>query len=233
MTDPTIPVDAPEVESVQTGNYRINLMVTHGGYENSGKNPRQQYYKGFHLLRKGYPRIARIMQFLHDRGIKTGNKWFFFEPYIEITWLEKTETGPQTLADLEEFVVNKLDIDPECVKTSSQPGVGFCEWFDLQPPGEKVFGARRYGWTSEIAMDYFRYSKDVDAGRGINAQYMRTIHSLANQLGMHYRSEGWYAIKRGLFCLTIWAFQWWPKSMSGYKPACWIWKKLLRQKDLA
>ncbi len=219
-----------QIEEGELCNYRINLYFTGEGTD---------YWKDFHKLREHYDIIAAIFHQLKQNNVE--HMWFFFEPYIEITWLQHKNCGQQTLQEVVEFVqelgFTTYEKGQEYHQTyttaSSKDGLTFCDWFDCNK-GEKFFGALRYSGTSKVALSYYTCREAVDAGKGPNKQFMRSIHSLANQMGLNYRAEGWYAVKRGVFCLLIWMFhKVFPKrSMNGYLIACFIYEKILRLKDV-
>lgn len=225
-----------QLENKEISNYRINLFFTGEGTD---------YWKDFHKNRRlHYRSIAHIFGLLTERGV--GDKWFFFEPYVEITWLEHKDRGPETLQLLvglledkgftprtDEDRKNKMMSHMTYETAQSKDGLTFCEWFDCNYC-EKFFGAMRYASTANIAMAMCTTGLAVEKGKGIHAQYMRSLHSLANQMGMNYRQEGWYATKRGMFCLLIWLFhKVFPKrSVGGYLIACFIYEKIFRQKDV-
>jgi hypothetical protein len=225
-----------QIKEKEICNYRINLYFT---------GPGLKYWRDFHKNRRHYALISSIFAHLEERGVE--HKWFFFEPYVEITWLEHKDRGPTTLEDLVKCLEDnnftqrtKKHRDEGLIYNntydtmSSLNGLNFCEWFD-KGHMEKFFGALRYAATAQVALALYETGKAVDEGKGINAQYMRSLHSLANQMGLNYRQEGWYAIKRGIFCLLIWATKWFfpEKTMGGYKTARFIYRKIFRQKDLA
>lgn len=223
-----------QLENKELCNYRVNLYFTGEGTD---------YWKDFHKnRRRHYGSIQSVFSMLKERGVQ--NMWFFFEPYVEITWLEHKERGPETLKLLIESLEavgftprtdkdreDKMMHDTTYETAQSKGGLTFCEWFDCNY-FEKFFGAVRYGATSSIAMALYTTGLSVEKGKGVHPQYMRSLHSLANQLGMNYRQEGWYAVKRDMFCLLIWMFHKIPKSMGGYKIACFIYEKIFRQKDV-
>ncbi len=166
-------------ENVQ--NYRLEF----GGKE-------IDYSSNFEECRKYFPTIQRIVDLAFKRDLLI---WWFFEPYVEITWIER---NPDDLfLPIAEAELKNLGIKDYRVKT---PADGqFAAWYGLTPK-EREFSHKRHDACARQAELFMEYGAEIKKGIGEELQYARSAHVLANQLGMNYEAEGMALLKRAMLC---------------------------------
>jgi len=186
-----------------------NYRVTFGG-ENI------DYRSDFAACRGYWPIIKTVLDALDTFGIE--DKWWFFEPYVEITWLcDDPDVAEKAMNE-----VSRLLGDIEYKKLTPADGV-FGDWHGLTPE-EREFGAKRYAQLAKTSRCYYENMDVIDKGMGLEKHYSRTTHVLANQLGLNYNAEGVALIKRGLLCLLMFNL--------GHQPAVDIYEQLFKEKYL-
>lgn len=153
-------------------------------------------------------------------GLKIEHIWWFFEPYVEITWVCSDESDGNALLGCIKDLLERSGI--KSYKTFDNNGSWQPEWY-CKSEQEREFGYRRYAELAKAARVHNNYENVISLGGcGKAAQFMRSCHVLANQLGFNYRQEGILLIKRGILALLFWFL--------GHKHAVWIYTKVLRQK---
>lgn len=167
------------------------------------------YHSNFAECQKYAEVIKFVLQFLKGRGVE--HCWYFYEPYVEITWVADV--------DLLQEVVRIVEAhhDGEC---RSKKGTDFLDWYHGGGKHEEEFSWRRYAAITDVSMLFREYRGCISDGKGQELHYVRCAHVLANQLAMNYKQEGKALIKRGILCLLFWWL--------GHKKAVWIWTKVFR-----
>lgn len=146
------------------------------------------------------------------------HKWYFFEPYVEITWIDDNDKFALIKKNILELLERENISD---AKFSTPDNGAICDWYcdsDL----EREFGYQTYSESSKLALLFFRYAEVIKRGKGLENQYVRRCHVLACQLAINYKQEGIYLIKRGILCLLFWFL--------GHHKAVWIYRNILRCK---
>lgn len=144
--------------------------------------------------------------------------WHFFEPYLELTWVDGKESGERFRSFLVEnakrygVVVDDLIFDEKGE---------LADWF-CASDSERQFGADVHNLCGKFWQAYQRRKDSVDHGKGLHSQVGRTIHRLCNPLGINYKEEAKLCFSRGLICALF--------CMFGFKKAVWIYTKIFRQK---
>jgi hypothetical protein len=166
-----------------------------------------------------YNVIEDIFVVLEDENVPY--KWFFLKPHVEITWIDHKDVHFK-YARIKKKISNKL-------KSYNIFEFKHC-WTRDDKMAEKYgcsdeeceFGYMTYALSAEMVRLFNDYNVFIKKGKGIENQYVRRCHVLANQLGLDYKKEGIFLIRRGVLCLLFWFFS--------RKKAVWIYEKLLRQK---
>lgn len=167
-----------------------NYRVTFGG---EGIN----YYKNFADCRGYYPIIKAVRDILKANGVD--RSWWFFEPYVEITWLCDQ---PDIALKAMEQVCLALDLlKIEYKKFTPEDGI-FADWHGLTPE-EREFGAGRYAELANTSAFYYDNMDVIEKGMGVTKHYARTTHVIANQLALNFEEEGIALMKRGFLCLMM------------------------------
>ena len=190
-------------------NYRVNVQSVRFNVN---------YWKDFQSLRKFLPALKKIKAWANDCGIR--DFWFFFEPFLEITYLCDDKNKACALAMRIEEVV-RAEIDNHATFDHKTPIDGnFGDWF-CESEKEREFGAKRHSICCDWILNYLEYKESVDNGKGLENQVKRTIHTLCNPLGLNYLQEAKICFSRGLICLLFRFFS--------FKWAVWIYKNIFRQ----
>lgn len=194
-----------------------NYRVTFGGIE-------IDYKSNFEKCREYMPHVTEIMVILEDLGVRDHQRWFFFEPYVEITWIEYNVTKAQEILDA---IKKYLEEYPQLtdVKFMTPDNGMFADWYFM--PGnldERQFGYERYAACARQAELFYGWMDVLEQprGKGLEEHYARSCHVLANQLGLSYKEEGRILFWRGVLCKLFWMF--------GHHKAVWIYTKIFRQK---
>ncbi len=168
-----------------------NYRVTFG-------NDNVEYKKNFIDCRKSWPVIKLILNAAKKNGIEY--IWFFFEPCVEITWIQNDSSNFL-------FVVKDLlsynNIDKYKVYTPEDGN--FADWFGSTPE-ELEFGYKRYSKASELVALMYENEDIINKGMGLSDHFTRCTHALANPLGLDYLKEGTALFKRSILCLLYWHF---------------------------
>jgi len=146
--------------------------------------------------------------------------WFFYEPYVEITWLSTNKSDSEHFINMIRDVLDDANIKDFKITNSEESGFG-PDWF-CKSEEEMYFGAKRYSICRQFVELYNDYKRAVDNGKTLKEQIKRTIHGLCNPLGLNYKDEAYICFSRGLICLLFCLFN--------FKTAVWIYTKIFRQK---
>ncbi len=164
---------------------------------------------------KFYPELSKIYAEATRLGIKY--IWHFYEPYVEMTWLSDDEKASE---DLIVFIWDLVGYYGDLKVIRPKDGV-FADWY-CTSEREREFGAKRHALCAEWVKLYNEYKDCVDAGKGMEFQFARTIHTLANPLGLNYTDEAYLCWRR---CVSSVLF----KYLS-YNKALFVFHKILRFK---
>lgn len=188
-----------------------NYRVTFGGEA-------IDYRSNFAACRGYWPMIKSILDVLREYGIEEA--WWFFEPYVEITWLcNDPEKAPWAFTAVCELLETEKI---EYKKFTPADGI-FGDWYGLTPE-EREFGAKRYAALAKTSEHYYENLETIEAGMGVEKHFVRATHVLANQLGLNYEAEGIALIKRGMLCLMMYNL--------GHQPAVDMYEKMFKEKYL-
>lgn len=163
-----------------------NYRVTFGGEQ-------IDYRNGFEECRKYFPVIKRIRATAKEDGIE--DIWWFFEPFVEITWIDRRKDGP--FLDTVAFILHDEGIVR--YKTFSPTDGQFADWFG-KTPQERRLGYKRYAKLAELSEMLLENQDIIEEGMGFDAHLTRCTHTIANQLGMNYMDEGMALFKRSILC---------------------------------
>lgn len=195
-------------------NYRITFA--HHLQIKKGKLLQAEAYDYFKDSLKYYPVVEKILEKAKEIGIK--DIWFFYEPYIEITWLsDKDQSNELFHAAVQVCLDNNIDD----WKMLTPENGDFGEWF-CESEEEREFGAKRYSLCRQFVQLYNKYKEPVDKGKGLRKQVERTIHGLCNPLGLTYWEEAKLCFSRGLICLLF--------IFLPFEKAVYVYKNVFRQK---
>jgi hypothetical protein len=188
-----------------------NYRVTFGGEQ-------IDYHSNFAACRGYWPIIKAVLDILRTHGIEEA--WWFFEPYVEITWLcddkeraEKAMVAVSGLLESEQYKYQKFTPDD---------GI-FGDWHGLTPE-EREFGAKRYAALAKTSTHYYENLGIIEGGMGVEKHFARATHVLANQLGLNYEAEGIALLKRGFLCILFYHL--------GHQKAVDTYEKLFKEKYL-
>lgn len=191
-------------------NYRINIYFN-GQHEQTNDIGDIDPHCEIRIL------AQRIKKFIKTQGIQY--VWWFYEPYLEITWLDDNKTGRSKII-YKNITEKFLNIGPVSKVEFKTPADGkFGEWF-CKSEHEREFGAKRYAVCSDLVDLFYEYSTLL--GKGKDAQVARSVHALCNPLGINYKRESKLCFSRGLICWLFTKFK--------FKRAVWIYRKIFRQK---
>lgn len=130
--------------------------------------------------------------------------WFFFEPYIEITWIVKNEKQSKLITDsIKKYLKSKKIKDYKFSGYLKDHNIG--DWFCCSE-SEKEFGCKVHHLCAEFVESYFEHKQSVDNGKTLEKQVGRTIHRLCNPLGLNYFDEIRICFRRGMLCLIYGVF---------------------------
>lgn len=170
------------------------------------------YKSNFKGVRDYYPVIKDIINILKFNRVE--NIWWFFEPYVEITWISDSDSGMEAVKEAFGTFVSNF-------RATIAPDVGLADWY-CNSDHERRFGIQAYTASAALATEFYEYDQAIRDGKGWENQLMRRFHVLCNQLGYNYKEEGKLLIKRGVLALLFWFL--------GHHKAVWIYTKILRQK---
>lgn len=152
-------------------------------YYNKDKKRSPEFSNRFcDLPAKLWPELSQIYAKADELNIKY--IWHFYEPYVEITWLSDDEAASEALIS---FIENLVLHYGDLVVRRPKDGV-FADWY-CTTEKEREFGAKRHALCAQWVRLYYEYKDCVDNGKGLNQQVARTIHTLANPLGLNYEDE--------------------------------------------
>jgi len=151
------------------------------------------YPDGFRDCRKYYPIIKDIMDASEDPRWGIKHIWWFFEPYVEITWIANDDWFINVVVD----ILASHGIYDYREKT---PADGFfADWYGMSP-AERKFGYKRYAELRKVSQVFYDNEKAFADQIGWEKHYMRCTHVLANQMGLNYVDEAVTLFKRSIFC---------------------------------
>ena len=191
-------------------NYRVTFLKS--------LDDTTDYWKDFPAVTKWYPVIRQITDYA--KKIEIEYIWFFYEPFIEITWLTKSKIKSEALVGYIQFLATRYKITD--VKEFGPEDGDFADWF-CQTDREREFGGKRHDICRQWVDLYYDYKDDVDKGKGLKEQVKRTIHTLCNPLALNFKDEGKIALSRAIACLLFIYVK--PRWL-----ALFIYKKIFRQK---
>ena len=163
-----------------------NYRVTFGGEDIDWK-------VDFHKCRKYFDIVEEIITLAQD-VYDIEYIWWFFEPYVEITWIDD-------VGDFIEVIRKKLNGMRINYQVHTPEDGFFAEWFG-QDVKEHIFGFKRYAAVAQLSRLLLSNKELIENGMGWEKQYIRCCHALACQIGLNHRDEGMAMLKRALFCLT-------------------------------
>jgi len=191
--------------------FEINL-----DYYNKNKKLQAEACNRFgDLPEKLWPEISLIYKKADELGITY--IWHFYEPYVELTWLSDNEANSEALIVYIESLVSHYG---DLVIRRPKDGV-FADWY-CTSEREREFGAKRHAICAQWVRLYHEYKDCVDSGKGLNSQFARTIHTLANPLGLNYYDEAkicWRRVVMGTLLRYL-----------SYEKASFVFFKILRFK---
>jgi hypothetical protein len=188
-----------------------NYRVTFGG-------EKIDYYCDFPLVRNYRPIIKEILEMLKRCGVDQA--WWFFEPYVEITWLCDDDKVAEVAMECVTTILKSHKLDFK--QFNPTDGV-FGDWYGLTLE-ERQFGAERYAEIAKTSSYYLDNMEVIQNGLGLEKHFMRATHVLANQLGMNYEEEGIALLKRGCLALLFYNL--------GHEKAVATYEKLFKEKYL-
>jgi hypothetical protein len=156
--------------------------------------------------------IESIIRALEANGVT--ERWWFFEPYVEITWFAEED-----VTRCVEDILSESDIGE--YKFSTPKDGQFADWYGLSPE-EREFGARRYARIAEVTRLFEEQKGVIEDGLGQERHFMRSCHVMANQLAMNYQEEGIALLKRGIIALLFWNL--------GHEKAVEVYEKMFNEK---
>jgi hypothetical protein len=168
-----------------------NYRVTFGGEE-------IDYKSNFSECRKYFDIIDAIVSILEEDTFYPGyikGVWWFFEPYVEITWLIDSGVNKGACDHILSWVTNILDDNSIEYKVFTPKDGQFADWYGLTPE-EREWGALNYNEIKKVATHFYEGKDVVENGLGLERHYMRACHVLANQLGLNYQDESRLLSKR-------------------------------------
>lgn len=198
-------------------NYRLEYgKAVECSYWNKSKGLQAESVPNFRdIPKKFWPEISKIYKKAEELGIK--HIWHFYEPYVEITWLSDDEKASE---DLIIFAWETVGHYGDLNVRRPKDGV-FADWY-CTSEREREFGAKRHALCAEWVKLYNEYKDCVDSGKGLESQFARTIHTLANPLGLNYTDEGYVCWRRAVSSTLFRYFS--------FKTASFIFYKILRFK---
>ncbi len=164
---------------------------------------------------KFWPELNKIYKEADRLGIEY--IWHFYEPYVEMTWLSDDKKSSEELLI---FIWQTVGHYGDLIVRRPKDGV-FADWY-CSNEREREFGAKRHAICAKWIRLYNEYKDDVDKGKGLELQVARTIHTLANPLGINYEDEARICLARYLACTL---FRYLP-----FNAAKWIYTKMFRIK---
>ena len=145
---------------------------------------------------KYYPIIKRIREILSDNFCN--DSWFFFEPYVEITWVYPDFVDPKDVLSKIKRYLKRRNITDYKIGDNIK-GHNYGDWF-CNSEKEKEFGCKVHVLCAEFVKLYYDYKDSVDNGKTLEKQISRTIHRLCNPLGLNFWDEAKICFRRGIIC---------------------------------
>ncbi len=185
-----------------------NYRLTFGGED-------IDYESNFAECRKYYPIIFKMMDIAkyYDARI-----WWFFEPYAEVTWICDDDESAKEMMKCCTDILKKHNLKYK--KYTPKNGI-FADWY-CKTPKEREFTTARYAACAKQARLFIEAEKAISRGHGLENQYARSAHVLANQLAMNYADEGRILMQRGLLALSFF--------YAGHEKAVALYNKIFKNK---
>lgn len=166
------------------------------------KGPLQiDYWKDFERAKRVY--MADVINLRNIINQHCQYSWFFFEPHVELTWMDELEENCQTALKAVKEYLEICGWEYEIQK----PPEKFVDWYNCGSELETEFGGILHHHCADIATEFWAYRGAVGEGKGPHNQMRRTIHRLTNPLCMNYYDEGKMCLAHGLrtlfLCLLI------------------------------
>lgn len=172
--------------SIIKNNYRITF--TSGlkiDYWGDFDFARRMYMDDIIFLRK---EINKICQY----------SWFFFEPEVELTWMDDNiENCEKALSLVKKFVKEK-----NYKYTIKKPPERFVDWYK-DSDKEEEFGGKIHHHCSNLVTEFWEYRREIGEGKGRRNQFRRTIHRICNPLALNFYDEGKICLVHGLRTLFL------------------------------
>lgn len=196
-----------------------NYRVTFGPQDFPKGVKNSEFFK--QCWREYYPVIQDIYEQMHEFGVQ--DYWYFFEPYVEFTWICPGRLDQSQEEELLQQVVDLLEaLSMQNIKTYTPEKDGtFVGWYH-KSTDEENFEWKTHVISRQMADLFYEYRSSIEEGKGEDLQIARRFHLLCNQCGLDYTREGSLLFKRGLICkLFSWFGQKWTRR---------IWRYVLFQK---
>lgn len=202
--------------------YRINF---HGNLEVDYKANFEDARKSFFLIRslRNYLK-SKNSEFLRTSlGVGKSNlimSWWHYEPYVEFTYAIYKEINSEDISQINDTLIEaiKKRFANEDISVQVIEGPG---WYHTSD-NEHMFELMTMVKGCDLAEEFYSYQDSINAGKGLEKQYVRKCHLLANQIGLNYKLEGRYLFWRSILCFLFYYL--------GHKKAVWIYTKIFRQK---
>jgi len=186
-----------------------NYRITFGGKDIN-------YHDDFKSCRKYSFILQSIFHIFKVLDIQ--DCWYFFEPYVEITWIAPKEESQQAIYQIVKLLKKSGYQD---FKVLTPKNGYFAGWYHKNAE-EKEFEHKTYALSAKMAELFYKHEADIEKGRGLDGQLVRRFHVICNQMGINYKDEGRLCFWRTVLCYLFWFF--------GHYKAVWIYTKLLRRK---
>lgn len=188
-------------------NYRITFHHEDHGID---------YWKDFGAAKKFFPIVRQIFDVLVRHEVKL--YWFFYEPFVEITWIDDGDKFKDIQSEIEPILFAAKISDE---KWSTPANGNFADWF-CDSPEEMEFGAKRHALSTQYVLLCDEYADAIQKGKGVERQLSRTIHTIANPLTLNFKAEARLCLRRGVACALF--------SIFPHKVAVWIFRHIFFQK---
>lgn len=146
--------------------------------------------------------------------------WWHYEPYTEFTYALHKEVPQEDVNEINHILIKAIAkrFPDEDISIQEIEGPG---WYH-DSEEEHMFELMTMVKGCDLAEEFYNFEEAINAGKGLEKQYVRKCHLLANQLGINYKLEGKYLFWRSILCFMFYFL--------GHKKAVWIYTKIFRQK---
>ena len=178
------------------------------------------YWKNFDSLRVKYSTfISKLQQLAYTADVDY--IWLFFEPHLEITFIDKHEKYSSIFIEEIEKLAKETIEDVDFI-IKYQPSLDcYGDWVG-KSTDEKLFGCVIHTYAFKMLNAFNEYNDCITQGLGSKIQASRTIHRIFNPLGLNYKDEGKICFWRSMFCFMRWIG-------FNHNTSVWIYKKIFRQ----